>query len=352
MASSSGMAAPSSSQSAERKATPSGIETREELSGSEKLQKASIFLSDKRSEYLRELKALVADPGNRDSDEKVTHFYRLIEELAWVDQDQAFDIYMQWCLQNPNIRQQKLILGLNCLATAYVLSVMYLDGVKLGDVQATIGGMFTAAFFMFLSNAKPLETLSRERPHPNIFSLYVILSLLGQFAIHITFLITAVRGATAYMPEQCIEPDSSFHPNLVNTVSYMVNMMIQVATFAVNYVGHPFNASITENKPFYYALLSAGVFFWVLTSDTIRPLNDYMELVPLPRDFGNKLLLMSALDFALAYCLERVLRKLLPAKIPNSYKGQSSKADRHLLEAKKMNQQGPFMYGEPGLTNS
>lgn len=63
------------------------------------------------------------------------------------------------------------ILGLNCLATAYVLSVMYLDGVKLGDVQATIGGMFTAAFFMFLSNAKPLETLSRERPHPNIFSL-------------------------------------------------------------------------------------------------------------------------------------------------------------------------------------
>jgi cation-transporting ATPase 13A1 len=57
---------------------------------------------------------------------------------------------------------------------------------------------------------------------------YVILSLLGQFAIHITFLITAVRGATAYMPEQCIEPDSTFHPNLVNTVSYMVNMMIQV----------------------------------------------------------------------------------------------------------------------------
>lgn len=27
------------------------------------------------------------------------------------------------------------ILGLNCLATAYVLSVMYLDGVKLGDMQ-------------------------------------------------------------------------------------------------------------------------------------------------------------------------------------------------------------------------
>ena len=38
------------------------------------------------------------------------------------------------------------ILGLNCLATAYVLSVMYLDGVKLGDMQVSL---FTlVAFFI------------------------------------------------------------------------------------------------------------------------------------------------------------------------------------------------------------
>ncbi|KAL6208703.1 hypothetical protein ACLB2K_019649 [Fragaria x ananassa] len=72
------------------------------------------------------------------------------------------------------------ILGLNCLATAYVLSVMYLDGVKLGDMQATISGVFTAAFFLFISHARPLQTLSSERPHPNIFCAYVFLSLLGQ----------------------------------------------------------------------------------------------------------------------------------------------------------------------------
>ncbi|KAG5223867.1 manganese-transporting ATPase PDR [Salix suchowensis] len=79
------------------------------------------------------------------------------------------------------------ILGLNCLATAYVLSVMYLDGVKLGDVQATISGVFTAAFFLFISQARPLPTLSAERPHPNIFCFYVFLSLMGQFAIHLLF---------------------------------------------------------------------------------------------------------------------------------------------------------------------
>ncbi|OEL17438.1 putative manganese-transporting ATPase PDR2 [Dichanthelium oligosanthes] len=208
------------------------------------------------------------------------------------------------------------ILGLNCLATAYVLSVMYLDGVKLGDVQATISGVFTASFFLFISHARPLQMLSTERPHPNIFCAYVLLSILGQFAMHIFFLITAVNEASKHMPEECIEPDSDFHPNLVNTVSYMVNMMIQVATFAVNYMGHPFNQSISENKPFKYALYGAVAFFTVITSDMFRDLNDYMKLEPLPEGMRGKLMLWAMLMFCGCYGWERLLRWSFPGKMP------------------------------------
>ncbi|KAL4184272.1 hypothetical protein AMTRI_Chr10g224740 [Amborella trichopoda] len=208
------------------------------------------------------------------------------------------------------------ILGLNCLATAYVLSVMYLDGVKLGDVQATISGVFTAAFFLFISHARPLPTLSSERPHPNIFSSYMCLSLLGQFAIHLTFLISSVKAAEKYMPEECIEPDSDFHPNIVNTVSYMANMMIQVATFGVNYMGHPFNQSVRENKPFFYALFGAVVFFTLVTSDLIRSLNDALKLVPLPQPFGSKLLIWAGLMIASCYAWERFLRWAFPGRMP------------------------------------
>ncbi|KAH0456227.1 hypothetical protein IEQ34_014134 [Dendrobium chrysotoxum] len=208
------------------------------------------------------------------------------------------------------------ILGLNCLATAYVLSVMYLDGVKLGDMQATISGIFTAAFFLFISHARPLQTLSSSRPHPNIFCAYVFLSLLGQFAMHLIFLISAVNEAAKHMPEECIEPDSEFHPNIVNTVSYMVNMMIQVATFAVNYMGRPFNQSISENKPFRYALFAAMGFFVVITSDLFRDLNDWLKLVPLPEGMGVKLLLWAALMFLGCYGWERVLRWAFPGKMP------------------------------------
>ncbi|KAF7840196.1 putative manganese-transporting ATPase PDR2 [Senna tora] len=204
------------------------------------------------------------------------------------------------------------ILGLNCLATAYVLSVMYLDGVKLGDVQATISGVFTAAFFLFISHARPLPNLSAERPHPNVFCSYVLLSLLGQFAIHLFFLISSVKEAEKYMPEECIEVDSEFHPNLVNTVSYMVSMMLQVATFAVNYMGHPFNQSISENKPFRYALIAAVGFFTVITSDLFRDLNDWLKLVPLPVGLRDKLLIWAALMFVVCYSWERLLRWAFP----------------------------------------
>ncbi|XP_042393114.1 probable manganese-transporting ATPase PDR2 [Zingiber officinale] len=218
------------------------------------------------------------------------------------------------------------ILGLNCLATAYVLSVMNLDGVKLGDVQATISGVFTAAFFLFISHARPLQTLSAARPHPNIFCAYVFLSLTGQFAMHLFFLISSVNEASKYMPEECIEPDSEFHPNLVNTVSYMVNMMIQVATFAVNYMGHPFNQSISENRPFKYALFAAVGFFSVITSDLFRDLNDWLKLVPLPEVIRGKLMLWAMLMFVGCYGWERLLRSLFPGRMPARSRRQKQAA--------------------------
>ncbi len=52
------------------------------------------------------------------------------------------------------------------------------------------------------------------------------------------------------MPEECIEPDSEFSPNLVNTVSYMANMMIQVCApkVAAEYrQSHPTEMSFLGN---------------------------------------------------------------------------------------------------------
>jgi hypothetical protein len=72
------------------------------------------------------------------------------------------------------------ILALNCLVTAYMLSVLYLDGVKQGDTQMTVVGMAIAGFFFFISRSKPLKKLSKERPPARLFNPALIVSILGQ----------------------------------------------------------------------------------------------------------------------------------------------------------------------------
>ncbi|KAK3227330.1 hypothetical protein Dsin_007192 [Dipteronia sinensis] len=139
---------------------------------------------------------------------------------------------------------------------------------------------------------------------------------MGQFAMRLFFLMSSVKEAEKYMPEECIEPDSQFHPNLVNTVSFMVSMLLQVATFAINYMGHPFNQSISENKPFLYALLPAAGFFTIITSDIFRDLNDWLKLVPLPVGLRDKLLIWVLLMFVICYTWERLLRWAFPGRVP------------------------------------
>lgn len=85
--------------------------------------------------------------------------------------------------------QMYKILALNCLISAYSLSVLYLEGIKFGDGQYTISGILMSVCFLSISRARTVEGLSKERPQPNIFNFYIIGSILGQFAVHIFTLI-------------------------------------------------------------------------------------------------------------------------------------------------------------------
>jgi manganese-transporting P-type ATPase len=84
--------------------------------------------------------------------------------------------------------QMYKILALNCLISAYSMSVMYLAGIKQGDWQATIAGLLITTCFFGIAKSTALETLSKKRPQSNVFNFYIILSILGQAVVHVASL--------------------------------------------------------------------------------------------------------------------------------------------------------------------
>lgn len=78
------------------------------------------------------------------------------------------------------------------------------------------------------------------------------------------------------------EPNADFKPNLVNTVCFLVQFIIQLITFGVNYQGPPFNTSIRDTKTLRYTFWWGSVFWAVLSLDLIPELTKMVSLVRSP----------------------------------------------------------------------
>ncbi|CAK9438256.1 uncharacterized protein LODBEIA_P24970 [Lodderomyces beijingensis] len=205
--------------------------------------------------------------------------------------------------------QMYKILALNCLISSYSLSVLYLAGMKFGDAQATISGILLSVCFLSISRGKPLEKLSKERPHEGIFNTYIMGSILGQFFIHIVTLIYITHEIYLVEPkEPTVDLEKKFNPSLLNTGMFLLQLAQQVSTFTVNYIGLPFRESIKDNKGMYYGLLGVAALTFAGSTEFVPEINEAMQFVPMSTDFKVKLTGAIIVDLGATWIIENVLK--------------------------------------------
>ena len=209
--------------------------------------------------------------------------------------------------------QQYKILSLNCLISAYTMSALYLDGVKMGDWQATYLGLGISMLFMMLSFGKPLKKLQKERPPTSIFHWSLVVSVTVQFITHLSVLIYFVNLCEPYIDreDESLAHDAEFKPNLKNSIMYIYQWWLQTTVILVNYSGRPFTQDIMENKKLQRMLMLMFALAAALIFDVSEDLRDQFELVPFPNEeFQKEVIFWLVIDLIICYVIEKTMKAL------------------------------------------
>ena len=222
--------------------------------------------------------------------------------------------------------QQQQILMLHCLISAYSLSALSLEGSRSSEPQLIASGLLLSVASIAFSFARPLDRLSPTLPLASIFHPALLLSVLGQLAVHASCMLYALQLAKTSMSaselaaaiafqrkqeklealgEPSTPPEGSsadaaaaggvsfaaHKPNLLNTVVFLVETAQQVAVMLVNYKGRPWMRGATENPALLYSLLGLVAGLVVAAWELVPVLNSTLGLVPLPNDEMRYMLL-------------------------------------------------------------
>lgn len=105
-----------------------------------------------------------------------------------------------------------------------------------------------------------------------------------------------------------IDLEGEFEPSLLNSAVYLLQLIQQVSTFAVNYQGRPFRESIRENRGMYWGLIACSLVAFSASTEFIPELNDRLKLVPFTTGFKVVLTGSMVADYCGCWIVETVLK--------------------------------------------
>lgn len=105
-----------------------------------------------------------------------------------------------------------------------------------------------------------------------------------------------------------IDLEGEFSPSLLNSAVYLLQLIQQISTFAINYQGRPFRENLSENRGMYLGILGVSALAFSCSTEFIPELNEAMKLVPFTSDFKIRMTATMIVDYAGCYVIEKGLK--------------------------------------------
>jgi cation-transporting ATPase 13A1 len=105
-----------------------------------------------------------------------------------------------------------------------------------------------------------------------------------------------------------IDLEGEFQPSLLNSAVYLLQLIQQISTFAINYQGRPFRENLSENRGMYLGILGVSALAFSCSTEFIPELNEKMRLVPFTADFRYTMTVVMIVDYVGCYVIEKGLK--------------------------------------------
>ncbi len=140
-----------------------------------------------------------------------------------------------------------------------------------------------------------------------------------------------------------VDLEGEFEPSLLNSAVYLLQLIQQISTFAINYQGRPFRESIRENRGMYWGLILVAFVAFSSSTEFIPELNDKLRLVKFSNEFKVTMTLVMIVDYVGCWIIEKVLKqafsdfrpKDIALRRPDQIKAEEERHAREKMEAER-----------------
>lgn len=255
---------------------------------------------------------------------------------------------------------QQQIMMLESIIAAYTLSALSLHNARSSERQMMASSWLIMTAAVSFSYSSPVDKMHPERPLRSLFHPAVIISTLGQAAIHIFCMSYAVSLATDAMGEEklaevteffrkakakevdaselagCEEDDilcqfqaywmAPFLPNLLNTTVFLVETSQMISVFFANYKGRPWMKGMLENHALFLSVFLCVGGVVVASWEMIPQLNELIQLAPFPDDvFRYKVVGLVVATIFGTLCWDRLCVLLFAPRVAKAMTSEASK---------------------------